>query len=399
MSKKILLGVTGGIAAYKTPELVRLLRAQGHIVRVVLTPTAATLVSAVALQAVSALPVVQTWADADDGMDHIALAKWADVILIAPATAHCIAKVAHGLADDILTTLILASTAQVYIAPAMNQQMWHHVATQQNCDLLQQQGVKILGPAYGEQACGDVGLGRLLSLSEIVQAVTQCAATEGILKGQHVLITAGPTHEAIDPVRYLGNHSTGRMGYALAAEAQALGAVVTLVSGPTNLPVPSSVKCINTVSAADMYDAVHAVVRDQDIFIATAAVADYTQSTVLTHKISKSEDKLQLTLQRTKDILASVYALPERPFCVGFCAQTKELHAHAQRKLHNKADIIVANEVGHGRGFGNVASTVYLHARGCDVEALTASDKQYLAEVLWQKLYAHFCSEIDTGIE
>jgi len=353
-SPKILLGVSGGIAAYKTPELVRRLVAGGAAVQVVMTAAAASFVTPLTLQAVSGRPVRSDLLapEAEAGMDHIALARWADAVLLAPATAHLIARLAHGLADDLLTTLVLATTAPVTIAPAMNQQMWLHPATLANVHRLAQRGCRLLGPASGAQACGDTGPGRMLEPADI--AATMLAGvvdTEQALAGVPVLLTAGPTREAIDPVRFVGNRSSGKMGYALAAALARAGAQVTLISGPVHLPCPAGVSRVSVESAAEMHAAVMARVADCALFIAAAAVADYRPAAPRPAKLKKHADHLTLALVRNADILAEVAARPDKPFTVGFAAETEAVERHAREKLARKGlDMIAANRVGAAAG-------------------------------------------------
>lgn len=355
--KRILLGVSGGIAAYKSPDLVRRLRAAGAEVRVVMTAGARQFITPLTLQAVSAHPVyLDMFESAGSGMEHIDLARWADVVLIAPASADLIARLAHGMADDLLTTVCLATAAPLALAPAMNQQMWQHPATLENIDTLTRRGVKSFGPGEGDQACGEVGPGRMLEPRDVV---TQLAGlwTQPELAGVGVLISAGPTLEAIDPVRYIGNRSSGRMGYALAAAAHAAGAEVVLVSGPTALPDPAGVHCIRVRSALEMRDAIFAHVPRARIFVSAAAVADYRPEAPASAKIKKSAERMTLTLVRNPDILADVAALRDAPFCVGFAAETEALEANARAKLKTKRlDMIIANPVGRdaeaaGTGF------------------------------------------------
>jgi phosphopantothenoylcysteine decarboxylase/phosphopantothenate--cysteine ligase len=345
--KRVLLGVSGGIAAYKTPDLVRKLKAQGADVRVVVTQSAKEFVSNLSLQAVSGWPVCDDLLDpaAEAAMGHIELAKWADVILIAPATANVMAKITHGLADDLLTTLCLATAAPMVIAPAMNQQMWAASATQHNLTLLKQRGIKIFGPAQGEQACGDVGPGRMLEPEDITSLLSS-VFIKPLLSGVNITITAGPTRESIDPVRYISNHSSGKMGYALADAAQALGAKVTLISGPVNLSCPAGVDIKQISSAQQMHDAVHNDIKECDIFVACAAVADYRAVEFVDQKIKKKSEELTLTFVRNPDILASVAALDDGPFTVGFAAETQDVRHYAQDKLtRKKLDMIAANDV------------------------------------------------------
>lgn len=360
----VLLGVTGGIAAYKAPDLVRKLTGLGANVRVVLSPSSAAFVTPLSLQAVSGNIVHQHLLDpeAEAGMGHIELARWADVLLIAPATAHCLAKLAHGMADDLLTTLVLATPAPIFIAPAMNQQMWAAPATQANLNIITERGITCLGPASGEQACGDVGYGRMLETLEIAQMLNAAVATKpilnaadqhspsttpGLLAGKHIVVTAGPTREAIDPVRYISNHSSGKMGYSLAIQALAMGAQVTLVTGPVAIPAPIGCTVVQVQSATDMHAAVmHAIRQSCDVFIACAAVADYRVADIADQKIKKDNDEMTLTLVKNPDILADVAALPTPPFTLGFAAETHDVEHYARGKLtRKKLNMIAANDV------------------------------------------------------
>ena len=359
--KNVLLGVSGGIAAYKTPDLVRKLTAKGANVRVVLTSSAEHFVSSLSLQAVSGNKVSTNLLDedAEAGMGHIELARWADYFLVAPATANTIAKLSLGLADDLLTTLALATTAKVFIAPAMNQQMWAAHATLENVNTLQKRGANILGPAAGEQACGDMGYGRMLEPQELADALAEYAQENNavtkshdssenlVLTGKKVMITAGPTREAIDPVRYISNHSSGKMGFAIAKAAQQLGAEVTLVAGPVNLDTPHLVNRKDVVSADDMLNAVHESIAQQDIFISCAAVADYKLEAISDQKMKKQGDgDLTLNLTQNPDILKSVAFLNNPPFTVGFAAETQNVESYAKTKLEKKKlNMIAANDV------------------------------------------------------
>lgn len=358
--QKIILGITGGIAAFKTPELVRRLRDRGADVQVVLTRSAREFVTETTLQAVTGKPVRDNlWdKDAEAAMGHIELARWADLVLIAPATAEIMSRLAAGAAPDLLTTLCLATEAPVVIAPAMNRVMWANAAVQENRRVLEARGVRLLGPAVGDQACGESGPGRMLEPGEIAAAVAGPMAVPDAeqlpLAGKTVMITAGPTREPIDAVRYISNRSSGKMGYALSAAARDTGADVLLVSGPVNLPAPESVRPIPVESAQEMYDTVHEFVASADIFIGTAAVADYQAAQVQSGKIKKSDDNVEMSIDlvRNPDILASVAALKNRPFTVGFAAETERLREYALGKLADKhLDMIVANLVGAGRGF------------------------------------------------
>jgi len=353
-SKRILLGITGSIAAYKSPEIVRRLRDAGAIVRVVMTQNAKQFITPLTMQAVSGYPVHEELFDvqAEAAMGHIELARWADAILIAPATADVIARLANGRADDLLTTLCLATRAAIAIAPAMNQGMWKYALTQENIHQLQQQNMHVFGTAEGSQACGDIGPGRMLEPSDILEKLNALFAT-GKLAGLNVLITAGPTHEAIDPVRFITNGSSGKMGYALAEAACEAGANVTLISGPVNLEKPQSVEWISVVTAQEMYEAVMRKVADCDIFLAVAAVSDYRCKTIAEQKIHKDQSVATLELERNPDIAASVGQMPDKPFMVGFAAETENVLEQAQAKRQRKKmDMIIANRVGSGMGMG-----------------------------------------------
>ena len=349
---RILLGVCGGIAAYKACELTRRLRDAGAEVRVVLTANAERFVTATTFQALSGQPVrTSLWdAAAEAAMGHIELARWAERIVIAPATADLIARLAQGRADDLLTTLCLASERPPLLAPAMNHAMWAHPATQANVATLRARGVELLGPAVGDQACGETGPGRMVESADIVAALSR-VPLDGVLAGCHVVVSAGPTYEDLDPVRFIGNRSSGRMGFAIAAAAQAAGARVTLVAGPVALPTPVGATRVDVRSAREMLAAMTAVAAKADIVIAAAAVADYRPATASTGKIKKSGAALTLALTENPDILAALAALPHRPFLVGFAAETEDLEAHARAKLARKGiDLIAANRVGDGLG-------------------------------------------------
>ena len=351
--KRILLGVTGGIAAYKSAVLLRLLRNQGADVRVVMTQGAREFVTPLTFQALSGKPVHTELLDleAEAAMGHIELARWADLILIAPASANFIARYANGFADDLLSTLCLATNAPVLIAPAMNQQMWLNSATQENLEKVKSRGVGTLGPAEGEQACCETGLGRMLKAEEIA-LLTAKSFESNILSGSRVLVTAGPTREAIDPVRYISNRSSGKMGYAVASAALEAGADVSLVSGPVNLSEPDRMNVTKVMSAVEMHNVVMQQISDIDIFISAAAVADYSIENIAGQKIKKSSDSMQLQLKKNPDILASVSALQNAPFSVGFAAETENLETNAQTKLQSKKlDMIAANQVGENQGF------------------------------------------------
>lgn len=351
-NKNIILGVTGGIAAYKAAELTRLLIKLGAKVRVVMTPAACEFVQPLTFQALSGNEVSTQLLDekAESGMGHIALARWADGVIVAPATADFMAKFNAGFADNLLLTMMLACEAPVFIAPAMNEKMYHQAVTQNNIAALKDKGVTVLGPASGEQACGDVGLGRMLEADDIAKQLNAYYLPKS-LQGEAVLITAGPTHEAIDPVRYIANKSSGKMGYALAEMAINAGAKVTLISGPVALGAPKGCTLIKVKSADDMHQQVMVCIKQHAIFIACAAVADYTPKQLETQKIKKTSANLVLALRKTKDILADVAALDEAPFCVGFAAETNDVEQYAKQKLKTKnIDLICANLVGAKQG-------------------------------------------------
>lgn len=385
-NQRLVLAVSGGIAAYKTPQLVRELRAAGAQVRVILTDNAKRLVASLALQAVSGHPVQNSlWeGDADFAMDHIELAKWATGVLIAPATANAIAKLAAGLADDLLTTLILATQAAVFIAPAMNQVMWNHPATQVNVLSLQQRGVHFFGPDSGEQACGDIGFGRMREPAMLVADLQAHLGQSQTWYGKTVLLTAGPTREAWDPVRFITNHSTGRMGFALAAAAQQAGARVILIAGPVQLSTPAGVERINVITAAEMAAAVYAHVAQVDVFIAAAAVADFRPQRSLDSKLKKNGNAMSLMLEPTEDIVAGVAKYYNRPFIIGFAAETDNVIDNAKAKRERKGmDVIIANRVGVDCGFGDGAVRVeVIDADGC--KTLCAASKEQLAPQLLQ---------------
>lgn len=346
--KRVVLGVTGGIAAYKSADLARRLEEAGADVRVVMTQAATQFITPLTMQAVSGHPVHLHMldADAESGMGHIELARWADVVLVAPASANFVAKLAHGRADDLLSTLCLATEAHVAIAPAMNQQMWQNAATQANLTTVRKNGVVVFGPASGSQACGEVGPGRMLEPTDLVLLTSELFAT-GSLDGARVVVTAGPTWEAIDPVRGITNRSSGRMGYAVAEAAAEAGARVVLVSGPVALPDPPRMTVMRVTSGQEMRAAVHEHISHCDIFIGVAAVCDYRPKRTAAQKIKKGADTMTIELVKNEDILASVAALTPAPFTVGFAAETENVERYARAKLKDKAvDLIAANDVG-----------------------------------------------------
>jgi phosphopantothenoylcysteine decarboxylase/phosphopantothenate--cysteine ligase len=383
-NKRIIIGISGGIAAYKAAELVRRLKQHGAQVRVVMTAAAQQFITPLTLQALSGNPVHTALLDteAEAAMGHIALARWADALLIAPASADCIARIAQGRGDDLLTTLVLALNAPLALAPAMNQAMWLDKATQHNVQLLLHRGITLFGPAEGSQACGDTGPGRMLEAEELAECLSSLFAT-GALAGLRVTITAGPTREAIDPVRFISNHSSGKMGYALAEAAAEAGALTTLISGPVALPAPPNVNLVKVCSAAEMHAASMAAAADCDIFIATAAVADYRPKNVASQKIKKKDSTMLLELERNPDIISAVAALQPGPFCVGFAAETEKVAEHARSKLQRKGlDLIFANDVANtGIGFNSDENQVTLISAK-ETLTLELAPKQRLARIL-----------------
>ncbi|MDP4984121.1 bifunctional phosphopantothenoylcysteine decarboxylase/phosphopantothenate--cysteine ligase CoaBC [Pseudoalteromonas tunicata] len=395
-NKKILLAISGGIAAYKCAELVRRLKDHGHDVKVVMTQSAQAFITPLTMQAVSGQPVSDSLLDpnAEAAMGHIEFAKWADLILVAPATANIIAKMSQGMADDLLTTLLLATPSLVAIAPAMNQQMYAHAATQANLTTLAARGIHIWGPASGVQACGDVGAGRMLEPAELVSLCNDLLnrpaliseieishAEQPLFAGKTITITAGPTREALDPVRFISNHSSGKMGYALAAAAVSLGAKVNLISGPVTLKTPDGVHKIAVESALEMHQAALALAVESDVFIGCAAVADYRAADIQSQKIKKQGDNLTLTLVKNPDIIADVAALKShRPFTVGFAAETQNVAQYAQGKLINKnLDLICANDVSQqGIGFNSDHNALTIYWQNGQLD-LPVQSKEILA--------------------
>jgi phosphopantothenoylcysteine decarboxylase/phosphopantothenate--cysteine ligase len=402
-NQHILLGISGGIAAYKACELTRRLRDAGAEVRVVMTENATRFVTPLTLQALSGNPVrVSLWDEAHEAaMGHIELARWADAILIAPASADVMARLAAGMANDLLSTLCLASEAPLLLAPAMNRIMWAHPATQANVQLLIQRGARILGPASGGQACGEIGAGRMLEPSELVRQLAtdspplpnpSPAGGEGLL-GKRVVITAGATREALDPVRFISNRSSGRMGYAVAEAARDVGAEVLLISGVTNLAAPQGIRRINVETALQMREAVH-LAMPCDIFIATAAVADYRPAEAAMQKIKKHADTLTLELVKNPDILSEVARLTQRPFTVGFAAETEHLIEHARAKLQRKKlDMIAANHVGEGLAFDQADNALTVLWADGQLE-LAQTDKRELARQLMQIIATRMDSHV-----
>ena len=397
-NKRIIIGVTGSIAAYKSADLARRLRESGAEVSVVMTRAACEFITPLTMQALSGKPVHTELLDAsaEAAMGHIELARWADAILVAPASANFMARLAHGLADDLLTTLCLASSVPILVAPAMNRQMWLNAATRDNANLLKARGVTLLGPATGTQACGETGYGRMQEPAELVEQLYKHFQTD-TLAAAKVVVTAGPTREDIDPVRFISNRSSGRMGYAVARAAAEAGAAVVLVSGPTALDAPDRVELRMVGTAQQMYAAVMDEVNDTDVLIATAAVADYRCRSISPGKIKKSAPDLTLSLEKTPDILAAVASLPRRPFTVGFAAETDNLVANARQKLVDKnLDMIAANAVGLGLGFETEQNQleVLWQGGGTSLE-LASKDKlarqliRIVADRLYEKNQAH----------
>ena len=373
-NKHVLLGVTGGIAVYKSPDLVRRLREAGADVQVVMTQGAQRFVTPLTFQALSGHSVrTDLWdMQAEHAMGHIELARWADMVVVAPATAGFMARLAHGHADDLLTTLCLATQSPIVVAPAMNWVMWESPATRKNVRLLVEHGVRLLGPVAGELAEGEVGMGRMLEPAEIISALRDEGKLS--LQGLRVLVTAGPTREPLDPVRYVSNRSSGKMGFALARAAAEAGAEVTLVSGPVQLATPRDVHRVDVETAAQMYAAVMREAAHTEIFIAAAAVADYAPAQAAREKIKKRTDSLQMKLVKTPDILADVAVRKPRPFTVGFAAETEKLETHARAKLANKrVDMIAANWVGRGRGFDRDDNALSVYWKDGSAELGTGS--------------------------
>ncbi|PJG85355.1 bifunctional phosphopantothenoylcysteine decarboxylase/phosphopantothenate--cysteine ligase CoaBC [Conservatibacter flavescens] len=392
--KRIVVGITGGIAAYKTIEFIRLLRKNQAEVRVVLTPAASAFVTPLTLQAISGNAVAESLLDpqAELAMGHIELAKWADYIVIAPASADFIARLNAGMANDLLSTLCLATQAPILLAPAMNQQMFAQTVTQQNLAQLQQRGVQLIGPNSGEQACGDIGAGRMAEPLEIFTALLETTTTQQDLQGLNIAITAGPTREAIDPVRYISNYSSGKMGFAIAQAFAERGANVTLIAGPVNLPTPAQVQRINVVSAHDMWKASLESAVKNDIFIGCAAVADYRVDQVADQKLKKSGDTITLNLIKNPDIIADVGHLNEhRPFTVGFAAETQNIELYAQDKLSKKnLDLICANDVSSPhQGFNAEQNALQLFWKNGS-KMLPLANKTQLAQQLVEQIIQHY---------
>ncbi|MEM6052806.1 bifunctional phosphopantothenoylcysteine decarboxylase/phosphopantothenate--cysteine ligase CoaBC [Erwinia sp. P7711] len=392
--KHIVLGVSGGIAAYKAPELVRRLRDRGAEVRVVMTEAAKAFITPLSLQAVSGYPVSDDLLDpaAEAAMGHIELGKWADLVLLAPATADLIARVTAGMANDLVTTICLATPAPIAVVPAMNQQMYRAAPTQHNLRLLSERGVMLWGPDSGSQACGDIGPGRMLDPLAIVDAAVAWASPINDLKHLNIMITAGPTREALDPVRFITNHSSGKMGYAIAAAAAKRGANVTLVSGPVTLATPAWVKRIDVTTGLEMQQAVMNAIAKQHIFIAAAAVADYRSADIAVEKIKKQGDEVTLKMVKNPDIVAGVGHLVEnRPYVVGFAAETQNVEEYAQQKrVRKNLDLICANDVSKaGQGFNSDNNALHLFWQEGE-KALPLSDKSLLGQQLLDEIVSRY---------
>lgn len=394
--KKIILGISGGIAAYKCAELTRRLKDQGADVRIVMTTSAQAFITPLTMQAVSGHAVASELLDAgaELGMSHIELAKWADLVLLAPATANLIARLRAGFADELLTTTCLATTSPIAVSPAMNMDMYLSPATQENISVLAERGMEIWGPGEGKQACGDIGPGRMLDPDELVDLVVDFFyKKEAIFEGVHITITAGPTQEALDPVRYISNHSSGKMGFSLAAAAQELGATVTLITGPVNLATPRNVNRVDIKSAVQMRDASMGGLEKCDIFIACAAVADYRPQVVASQKIKKQQevDDLTIKLVKNPDIIAEVASDINRPFCVGFAAETEDVENYAKGKLKRKnLDLIAANDVAKaGQGFNSEQNALTVFSAQQRFE-LALADKKEIAYQLLEVIYQQY---------
>ena len=392
--KKIVLGVSGGIAAYKTPELVRRLRERGAEVRVVMTEAAKAFITPLSLQAVSGYPVSDSLLDpaAEAAMGHIELGKWADLVILAPATADLIARITAGMANDLVSTICLATPSPVAVVPAMNQQMYRATATQHNLETLASRGLLIWGPDSGSQACGDVGPGRMLDPLTIVEMAAQHFSVIKDLQHLNVMITAGPTRERLDPVRYITNDSSGKMGYAIAAAAAARGATVTLISGPVSLPTPAWVKRVDVTTALEMEAAVQQHVQKQQIFVGCAAVADYRAATVADEKIKKQGDEITIKMIKNPDIVAGVAALlAHRPYVVGFAAETNNVEEYAQQKrLSKNLDLICANDVSQaGQGFNSENNALHLFWQDGD-KVLPLERKELLGHLLLNEIVTRY---------
>lgn len=392
LNKNILVIVTGGIAAYKMPEYIRRIKEQGAKVKVVMTSGAKAFITPLTLQAVSGESVAEDLLDprAEAAMGHIEFAKWADLVVVAPASADTIAKIRAGLANDLATTLLLATPAPVAICPAMNQQMYANPATQENLNVLKQRGFNILGPASGEQACGDIGFGRMIEPADIVQnTLNFFIPKQQYFAGKSITITAGPTREALDPVRYISNHSSGKMGFAIAEAAIEAGASVNLIAGPVNLTHSEKINRIDVISAEQMHEAALTLSKSSDIFIACAAVADYRPANIAEQKLKKSDEDMTITMIKNPDIVKDVAALEkQRPFVVGFAAETQDVESYAQQKMQRKnLDMICANDVSiAGQGFNSDQNALKVYWQGGSKD-LPLNGKNILAHDLLKLIH------------
>ena len=397
--KNILLGITGSIAAYKTPELIRSFRANGMSVRVVLSESAKKFVTKTTLQAVSSNEVRSSLWDekAEAAMSHIELARWADCILVAPTTANFMSKLVYGSAEDLLTTLCVASEAPIIISPAMNSVMWANKAVEENKKILNERGVGIIEPEYGDQACGEIGKGRMPEPDVILDYIENKYSLSSPLRSKKILITAGPTREAIDPIRYISNRSSGKMGYAMASAFSYFGCDVTLISGPSHLPAPDGVKMVKVESTQEMFEAVHNNLPKVEIFISAAAVSDYQCDNLLSQKIKKQGETLSLKLTKSPDILSSVAEQKKPPFTVGFAAETENLKKYAKEKLRLKSlDMIIANKVGKNLGFDVDENAVSVFWNGGE-KRFKKKRKTILAQQLVELITERFCLKLDNS--
>lgn len=378
-NKNIVLGITGSIAAYKSAEIVSRLRKIGANVRVVMTKNAQQFITKTTMQTLSGNPVRTDMFDHEHNLEHIELARWANLIVVAPASANFIAHLAHGFANDLLSTLCVATQAKIIVSPAMNVEMWKNKITQKNIQRLKNFGIEIFGPETGLQACGEVGTGRMLEPREIIQQLNNLFPAKKIDK--KILITAGPTYEPIDPVRFIGNYSSGKMGFALATAAINAGACVTLITGPTNLSTPHQAKCINVTTSQEMHDAVINNIDNADVFISVAAVSDYRLSNPEKNKIKKDKKNLMFNLEPTKDILSTVTNIPNPPFTIGFAAETENVIENARKKLRDKKlDVIIANQVGNDAGFNADEIAVSICKKNGDIIKLPLQNKSHIAQ-------------------
>lgn len=392
-NKHILLGITGGIAAYKCADLIRKLTALNATVRVVLTEGGSKFITPETIQALSGNQVYQSlWGcEERNEISHIALARWADMVLIAPATANFIAKLAHGFADDLLTTLCLATTSDIVVVPAMNKQMWENPATCANVEVIKKRNVQLLGPENGIQACGELGVGRMSEPETIVQELNHLFSPK-FLTGKKMIVTAGPTQEPIDPVRYLTNYSSGKMGYAIAEAALQAGAEVILISGPTSLQCSNAIQKIDVITTHDMREAVIANIEDCDVFISAAAVSDYRPKECSTYKIKKDQDVYNIELLKNPDIVSEVSKFPQKPIIIGFAAETESLEANALNKLKQKnLDMVVANIVGKNKGFNSDFNEVLIIREGRE-EKIGYDSKKNISRKLIELIKESFFS-------